>query len=1250
MKCVTILFICYLLFGFSQGYSQIPNYVPQNGLVGWWPFNGNANDESGNGNHGVMIDGASNVPDRFDTPNYALGLDGMNDYVRLLYPFVDCVDFSISAWVLHTNKGNYSGILSDADQALENDLYFNINDSEIGITADKSGRNLRSCNLPSIRNYVSFYNKGSFDSVWVHVVVTTTQNQTKIYINGELKGESNVGGSNVGYHNPNPVFGKITDQGYSIQYFRGKLDDIGIWDRVLDSNEMKRLFNNESSLCSYVIKESDTTICPGTSLKLNAIQTSKTKSLIPQDGLVGYWPFNGNANDESGNGNHGKIIGELELTSDRLDISSSSYNFTGNGHIQLPNINLPSFTLNAWVKRNTNTTDNGVVISKHYSSSRTNSSYLMYSAPEANNYCTPKIYFTNTSTNPSSVQAKDSSWCDSNWHMITGTLDSSWLKIYFDGVLVDSISGGVALSTDFPTLIGSSYSFLGEITNQNFGKIDDVAFYNRSLTRNEVFRLFETQSSNCRDTLSNDKFNWSDGQNGRTITVNPDTSTTYVLTVTDGLIIHQDSIRVTVGGDSCYSCTYAILEQDTVICEGTTLQLHAELSDTTKAYIPKEGLIGYWPFNGNANDESGNGNHGKVNGASLTKGRNGKDNQAYAFDGVDDFIQTNNDSISSDGYAISAWFKTTNNAEGQGLVISRSQSQVDGIYLNKDRIVQCMSNCNKSFHLNEKTIQYNDDKWHHFVSVYDGKQMRGYIDGQLYSMQDQVGTICLNAPFEFGNDRPYARFYKGILDDIAIWNRPLSDSEVVSLFKLESVKVNTTIPQDGLIGYWPFNGNAQDQSSLANHGEVNGATLTTDRCDKRNSAYEFNGIDNFIEVKDSESLSNMNSITMSAWIFLDNDSKPFQGILTKWWQGVNCTDNSDNYCMAINNVPQTNNEAKFVCGTNNYTNYQLQSTVKVNTNNWMHLSFVHDKTVGGKLYINGVFAGSTDIPGEICKSTNPLLIGADNNRGTYWRFFDGKIDDLAIWNRALSDSEIVDVYNAGSCNCLDTLSEDKFKWSTGEKGRKITVSPNTSTMYTLEVNRGQIIDRDTIHVTVLESPKPDIFGHVKVYERQVNYSYYTQLNDSSTYEWTITGNGKLSSTNGGSSILVDFKEPGYAYLTVTETNKYGCKKDTTITIRIYGITDIDESEKNSQMLTIYPNPINEFNSLTVQAFLPPSSRSYLTITNMLGKTLETIELGNNDSYSEIKLPLSTEGLSNGVYMIQLHINGEYISRTLIINR
>jgi hypothetical protein len=333
-------------------------------------------------------------------------------------------------------------------------------------------------------------------------------------------------------------------------------------------------------------------------------------------------------------------------------------------------------------------------------------------------------------------------------------------------------------------------------------------------------------------------------------------------------------------------------------------------------------------------------------------------------------------------------------------------------------------------------------------------------------------------------------------------------------------------------------------------------------------------------------------------------------------------------------------------GNNSGYNY-LGNSDKIKINEWYNFtgSYANKHLI---LYLDGKQIFSDTNVNLPLRDDGFFLFGESRSGST--QYFDGKLDDIAIWNRALSDSEIVEVYNAGSCDCLDTLSEDKFKWSTGEKGRKITVSPNTSTMYTLEVKRGQITDRDTIHVTVLESPKPDIFGHVKVYERQVNYSYYTQLNDSSTYEWKISGNGKLSSTNGGSSILVDFKEPGYAYLTVTETNKYGCKKDTTITIRIYGITDIYESEKNSQMLTIYPNPINEFGSVMVKAFIPPSIRASVSIMDMLGKNLVTSELDGHNTYREIHVPISTESLINGIYMIQLRMDGNVISKKLIINR
>ena len=74
-------------------------------------------------------------------------------------------------------------------------------------------------------------------------------------------------------------------------------------------------------------------------------------------------------------------------------------------------------------------------------------------------------------------------------------------------------------------------------------------------------------------------------------------------------------------------------------------------------FDPNLGLVAWYPFNGNAQDESGNGHHGKVNGATLCKDRKGKDDSAYNFDGVDDFIRiANSDFMNPSSISISCWY------------------------------------------------------------------------------------------------------------------------------------------------------------------------------------------------------------------------------------------------------------------------------------------------------------------------------------------------------------------------------------------------------------------------------------------------------------------------------------------------------------------------------------------------------------------------------------------------------------------
>ena len=93
------------------------------------------------------------------------------------------------------------------------------------------------------------------------------------------------------------------------------------------------------------------------------------------------------------------------------------------------------------------------------------------------------------------------------------------------------------------------------------------------------------------------------------------------------------------------------------------------------SYLPKDGLVGWWPFNGNANDESGNGNHGKVNGAILSEDRNGIANKSFKFDGSTNDIDCGNSKILElNNFSISVWYKIINkpNSPNEYVMVCKS--------------------------------------------------------------------------------------------------------------------------------------------------------------------------------------------------------------------------------------------------------------------------------------------------------------------------------------------------------------------------------------------------------------------------------------------------------------------------------------------------------------------------------------------------------------------------------------------------
>lgn len=222
------------------------------------------------------------------------------------------------------------------------------------------------------------------------------------------------------------------------------------------------------------------------------------------------------------------------------------------------------------------------------------------------------------------------------------------------------------------------------------------------------------------------------------------------------------------------------------------------LSINAFGQIPTNGLVGYWPFNGNANDESGNNHHGTVSGSTLVEDRFGKPNSAYSFDGINDKIFIGNDLLVQGKISISCWIKS--NAIGGQIIstgnrnsyrIGKTSDGVDGdVYLSDN------SDGHGSGGISAKTDM---NSWNNITMVYNGSQLLLYINGVLQNTVSAVGDIFNNQPtyLHFGVYQylgsNYDAWYKGLLDDVRFYNRALSASEIASLADEGICKTSITV-------------------------------------------------------------------------------------------------------------------------------------------------------------------------------------------------------------------------------------------------------------------------------------------------------------------------------------------------------------------------------------------------------------------------------------------------------------------------
>jgi len=373
-------------------------------------------------------------------------------------------------------------------------------------------------------------------------------------------------------------------------------------------------------------------------------------------------------------------------------------------------------------------------------------------------------------------------------------------------------------------------------------------------------------------------------------------------------------------------------------------------------------------------------------------------------------------------------------------------------------------------------------------------------------------------------------------------------------------QVPNYVPANGLVGWWPFNGNANDESGNGNNGTNNGATLTTDRNGVANQAYSFDGYNDLIRIQHQNTLNLMGDYSISVW-YKGN----YQNIFNNNWCFIAKRDDNGNCCSP--NVPyqiaipfnSTNYAVPLMVYANgNYTFSTLPNTSPISLDQWQNLIITNTSDFL-KFYINGQIIFSENISSLLrAPNTSDLLIGSVNRElGAEW--MNGKLDDIGIWNRALTDCEIQNLYTSTNPTNTTTASAcDSYLWNgtnytssgvyTGTTANCVTQALNL----TINTNTSSSISQ-----TALDS-----------------------------YTWPV--NNQTYTTTGVYTAVIP--------------NAAGC--DSTITLNLTmsftGINDLITSK-----LSIYPNPTN--GDFTITGLELVGTVSSLSLTDMNGKIVKVLD-------------------------------------------
>jgi hypothetical protein len=420
------------------------------------------------------------------------------------------------------------------------------------------------------------------------------------------------------------------------------------------------------------------------------------------------------------------------------------------------------------------------------------------------------------------------------------------------------------------------------------------------------------------------------------------------------------------------------------------------------------GLKGYWQFDENtgttAADSSGNGNTGTLaSGAGWATGQNGS---AVNLDGVNDHVQVGTQSslVMSNTASITAWLHPTGPGSDPtfGAAIVAKEGEYVLARLPNGRIHWAFANSSPGWQLTDTGFVAPLNQWTHIAVTYDQGTIKTYANGNLVHTHNGAGAIGdvntgQNDLRIGGRQMQFiTHYFQGRIDEVRLYNRAISESEITEL---------VGDPDSGLKGYWQFDENtgttAADSSGNGNTGTLtSGAGWATGQS---GSAVNLDGVNDHVQVGAQSSLVMGNTASITAWLHPTGPgSDPTFGAAIVAKEGE--------YVLA--RLPNGRIHWAFA---NSNPGWQLTDTGFVAPlNQWTHIVVTYDQgTI--KTYANGNLVhthNGAGAIGDVNTGQNDLRIGGRQMQ-FITHYFQGRIDEVRVYNRAISESEITDLLGGG---------------------------------------------------------------------------------------------------------------------------------------------------------------------------------------------------------------------------------------------